>query len=68
MDRCELWSIPAIIDRNIRLFRLLILWVAASMFSIISFEHYLDIPLVLLSFLHKNQVLIKEKNKTTIHI
>lgn len=62
MDKCELWSILAIIDTTIRLFHLLILWLAASVFCIISFEHHLDVRLILLSFLCKNQVLIKKKS------
>lgn len=60
MDKSELWSILAIIDRTIGLFHLFILWLAASIFSIISSEHHLDVPLILCSFLHKNQVLIKK--------
>lgn len=63
MDKCELRCILTIIDRTIRLFRLLILWLAPFIFSIISFEHHLDVPLILLSFLLTNQVLIKKKKR-----
>lgn len=66
MDKRELLSILAIIDRTIRFFRLFILWLAASTFSKISSEHHLDVPLILLLFLYKNQVLIKKN--TTMHV
>lgn len=48
MDKCEVWCILAIIDRSIRLFLLLILWLAAWIFSIILLEHNLEVPLILL--------------------
>ena len=62
IDKGDIWHTLAITARN-RLFSLSILWLAASVFSIISSECHLEDPMIL-SFLLKNQVLILKKGNS----